>query len=27
VVFLAGQRADGLTGRIVDSTQFGTMWP
>ena len=27
VVYLAAQRADGLTGRIVDSTQFGTAWP
>jgi 7-alpha-hydroxysteroid dehydrogenase len=27
VVFLAAPRADGLTGRIVDSTQFGTVWP
>jgi citronellol/citronellal dehydrogenase len=27
VVYLAAQRADGLTGRIVDSTQFGTVWP
>jgi 7-alpha-hydroxysteroid dehydrogenase len=27
VVFLAGQRADGVTGRIVDSTQYGTVWP
>lgn len=27
VVFLAAQRADGLTGRIVDATQFGTVWP
>jgi citronellol/citronellal dehydrogenase len=27
VVFLAAQRADGLTGRIVDSTQFGVTWP
>jgi NAD(P)-dependent dehydrogenase (short-subunit alcohol dehydrogenase family) len=27
VVYLAAQRADGLTGRVVDSTQFGTVWP
>jgi NAD(P)-dependent dehydrogenase (short-subunit alcohol dehydrogenase family) len=27
VVHLAAQRADGLTGRIVDSTQFGITWP
>jgi len=27
VVFLAAQRADGVTGRIVDSTQFGVTWP
>jgi citronellol/citronellal dehydrogenase len=27
VVYLAAQRADGFTGRIVDSTQFGTVWP
>jgi NAD(P)-dependent dehydrogenase (short-subunit alcohol dehydrogenase family) len=27
VVFLAGQRGDGLTGCIVDSTQFGVTWP
>lgn len=27
VVFLAGQRADGVTGRVVDSTQFGVTWP
>jgi NAD(P)-dependent dehydrogenase (short-subunit alcohol dehydrogenase family) len=27
VVFLASQRADGVTGRIVDSTQFGVTWP
>ena len=27
VVYLAAQRADGVTGRIVDSTQFGTVWP
>jgi len=27
VVYLAAQRADGLTGRIVDSTQYGTVWP
>jgi citronellol/citronellal dehydrogenase len=27
VVFLAAQRADGVTGRIVDSTQFGVFWP
>ena len=26
VVYLAAQRADGLTGRIVDSTQFGVTW-
>ena len=27
VNFLATQRGDGFTGHIVDSTQFGTMWP
>lgn len=27
VLFLAAQRADGLTGRIVDSTQYPTFWP
>jgi NAD(P)-dependent dehydrogenase (short-subunit alcohol dehydrogenase family) len=27
VLFLAAQRGDGFTGRIVDSTQFGTTWP
>jgi citronellol/citronellal dehydrogenase len=27
VVYLAGQRADGVTGRIVDSTQYGVTWP
>jgi NAD(P)-dependent dehydrogenase (short-subunit alcohol dehydrogenase family) len=27
VLYLAVQRADGLTGRIVDSTQFGRTWP
>jgi NAD(P)-dependent dehydrogenase (short-subunit alcohol dehydrogenase family) len=27
VAYLAAQRADGLTGRVVDSTQFGTTWP
>jgi NAD(P)-dependent dehydrogenase (short-subunit alcohol dehydrogenase family) len=27
VVFLAGQRGDEFTGRIVDSPQFGTRWP
>ena len=27
VVYLARQRAGGLTGRIVDSTQFGVTWP
>lgn len=27
VAYLAAQRADGLTGRVVDSTQFGTAWP
>ena len=27
VVHLAGQRADGLTGQVVDSTQYGTVWP
>jgi len=27
VVFLAAQRADGVTGRIVDSTQYGSVWP
>ena len=27
VVYLAQQRGDGLTGQVVDSTQFGTTWP
>ena len=27
VVFLAAQRADGVTARILESTQFGTVWP
>jgi citronellol/citronellal dehydrogenase len=27
VVHLAGQRADGITGRVLDSTQFGVTWP
>ena len=27
VVWLAAQRGDGFTGRIVDSTQFGIRWP
>jgi citronellol/citronellal dehydrogenase len=27
VAYLAAQRAGGLTGRIVDSTQFGRTWP
>jgi NAD(P)-dependent dehydrogenase (short-subunit alcohol dehydrogenase family) len=27
VVYLAAQRGDGLTGRIVDSTQYGASWP
>ena len=27
VAYLAAQRADGLTGKVVDSTQFGTTWP
>jgi NAD(P)-dependent dehydrogenase (short-subunit alcohol dehydrogenase family) len=27
VSFLAAQRGDGFTGRIVDSTQYGTVWP
>jgi hypothetical protein len=27
VAFLAAQRGDSFTGRIVDSTQFGTTWP
>jgi len=27
VVCLAGQRGEGLTGRIVDSTQYGVAWP
>jgi citronellol/citronellal dehydrogenase len=27
VVYLAAQRGDGLTGRIVDSTQYGVTWP
>jgi NAD(P)-dependent dehydrogenase (short-subunit alcohol dehydrogenase family) len=27
VVFLAAQRGDGFTGRVVDSTQYPTYWP
>jgi len=27
VSYLAAQRGDGFTGHIVDSTQFGTIWP
>jgi NAD(P)-dependent dehydrogenase (short-subunit alcohol dehydrogenase family) len=27
VVYLAAQRADGVTGRILESTQFGITWP
>ena len=27
VQYLAAQRGDGLTGRVVDATQFGTRWP
>jgi NAD(P)-dependent dehydrogenase (short-subunit alcohol dehydrogenase family) len=27
VVHLAAQRADGVTGRILESTQFGVTWP
>ncbi|HEY8217220.1 MAG TPA: SDR family oxidoreductase [Acidimicrobiia bacterium] len=27
VTFLAAQRADGVTGRILESTQFGITWP
>jgi citronellol/citronellal dehydrogenase len=27
VVYLAAQDGNGFTGRIVDSTQFGTVWP
>jgi NAD(P)-dependent dehydrogenase (short-subunit alcohol dehydrogenase family) len=27
VVYLAGQRADGFTAKIVDSTQYGVCWP
>ncbi len=27
VVHLAAQRADGITGRILDSTHYGTFWP
>jgi 3-oxoacyl-[acyl-carrier protein] reductase len=27
VVYLAGQDGNGFTGRIVDSTQFGLVWP
>jgi len=27
VNYLAAQRGDGFTGRIVDSTQYGTVWP
>ena len=27
VVYLAAQTGSGFTGRVVDSTQFGTTWP
>jgi NAD(P)-dependent dehydrogenase (short-subunit alcohol dehydrogenase family) len=27
VVFLAGQRGDGFTGRVVASPAYGTAWP
>ncbi len=27
VAFLAGQRGDGLTGQILDATQYGASWP
>ncbi len=27
VNFLAVQRGDGVTGRVLDSTQFGMVWP
>jgi NAD(P)-dependent dehydrogenase (short-subunit alcohol dehydrogenase family) len=27
VTWLAGQRGQGLTGRVLDSTTFGTAWP
>jgi NAD(P)-dependent dehydrogenase (short-subunit alcohol dehydrogenase family) len=27
VVFLAAQRGDGVTGRVLESTRFGTTWP
>jgi NAD(P)-dependent dehydrogenase (short-subunit alcohol dehydrogenase family) len=27
VAYLAAQRGDGLTGRILESTQFGRTWP
>ena len=27
VVYLAGQDGNGLTGKIVDSTQYGIVWP
>ncbi len=27
VNFLAAQRGDGVTGRVLDSTQFGMIWP
>lgn len=27
VTYLAAQRGDGFTGRVVDSTRFGTDWP
>jgi NAD(P)-dependent dehydrogenase (short-subunit alcohol dehydrogenase family) len=27
VVFLAAQRGGGVTGRVLESTQFGTIWP
>jgi hypothetical protein len=27
VLYLAAQRGDGLTGRVVDVNNFGTAWP
>ena len=27
VAYLAGQRGDGLTGQVLESTQFGRRWP
>ena len=27
VIWLAGQRGDGFTGRVIDSTTFGSAWP